>query len=534
MEPAPTATESKPFAIHKTRTRFLGLTLDETIQAFFGGNAFVAVIVLALITLFLFKEGSEFFTQNRNSITVYRQAGLEYVDFMRQQEQDHTALTRYLFDLRMRAIRQSTEVEGLSLADANARLTAFDEWSGQYSDTIEPVRGLVSELTDVASAIKIKFTVAEDRAIERAQLLAEGKTQEAAAVVIETVDFKTELAVLTGTLPLFKEASSTFGAQLTALLPTAPTFAEPELQARMDRFKELTLQYVAGFPTVIQNLETWNYEEPVPFARAFTGFIFGRQWLTASFWQDWYGVIPLFVGSLMVSVVALTIAIPLGVGAAIYVNQIASTREQRLIKPCIEFISAIPSVVLGFFGIAVLGEALRALSRYESLHWIPGFPIAERLNALTAGCLLALIAVPTIFTLAEDALNNVPRAFREASFALGANRLQTIIKIIIPASLSGIVSAVLLGFGRVIGETMVVLLCAGNRIAIPDFTAGLAAFFQPVHTMTGIIAQEMGEVVRGSIHYRALFMVGLVLFLIALLINFIAQKIVRRYRISIG
>ena len=118
------------------------------------------------------------------------------------------------------------------------------------------------------------------------------------------------------------------------------------------------------------------------------------------------------------------------------------------------------------------------------------------------------MAVPTIFTLAEDALRNVPRGFKEASYALGANRLQTIARVLVPASLSGIVSAILLGLGRVIGETMVVLLCAGNRIEIPDFTQGLGAIFQPVHTMTGIIAQEMGEVVRGSIHYRALFMVG--------------------------
>jgi phosphate transport system permease protein len=224
----------------------------------------------------------------------------------------------------------------------------------------------------------------------------------------------------------------------------------------------------------------------------------------------------------------------LGVGAAIYVNQLASVREQKMIKPCIEFIAAFPSVVLGFFGIIFLGEHLRALSQLEWLSWVPGFPIAERLNVLTAGCLLALLAVPTIFTLAEDALNNVPRALREASLALGATRLQTIIKIIIPAALSGIVSAVLLGFGRVIGETMVVLLCAGNRIAIPDFTEGLAAFTQPVHTMTGIIAQEMGEVARGSIHYRALFVVGIVLFFLSLAINFFAQKIVHRYRVSIG
>ena len=258
------------------------------------------------------------------------------------------------------------------------------------------------------------------------------------------------------------------------------------------------------------------------------------QWLTASLWQDWYGIIPLFVGSLMVSLVALVIAVPFGVGAAIYINQVASPREQRWVKPAIEFISAIPSVVLGFFGIAVLGELLRKLSGVTWLDWVPGFPFSERLNILTAGCLLALISVPTIFTLSEDALNNVPRAFREASFALGANRLQTILRITVPAALSGIISAVLLGFGRVIGETMVVLLCAGNRIAIPDFTAGLGVVTQPTHTMTGIIAQEMGEVAVGSIHYRALFVIGLMLFILSLLINYGAQTIVRRYRISIG
>jgi phosphate transport system permease protein len=214
------------------------------------------------------------------------------------------------------------------------------------------------------------------------------------------------------------------------------------------------------------------------------------------------------------------------------VNQIATAGERRFIKPAIEFISAIPSVVLGFFGIAVLGQGLRTISEWDALAWLPGLPILERLNALTAGILLALIAVPTIFTLAEDAINNVPKALKEASMALGATRWQTIGRIIVPSALSGIISAVLLGLGRVIGETMVVLLCAGNRIAIPDFTEGLAVITQPVHTMTGIIAQEMGEVVRQSIHYRALFAVGILLFLIALVINYTAQGIVRRYQLE--
>jgi phosphate transport system permease protein len=306
----------------------------------------------------------------------------------------------------------------------------------------------------------------------------------------------------------------------------------PALQPAMEKFRARLQRYLLDFPNVEARLRAWRHDEPVPWYRTISSFLFGREWITNSFWQDWYGILPLLTGSLLVSLIALVIAVPFGVCSAVYVSEIAPFREQRLIKPCIEFIAAIPSVVLGFFGIAILGEGLRLLSRQPWLAWVPGFPMSERLNALTAGCLLALMAVPTIFSLAEDALNNVPRAFKEASYALGANRLQTIVRILVPASLSGIVSAVLLGFGRVIGETMVVLLCAGNRIQIPDFTQGLGAFVQPVHTMTGIIAQEMGEVEFGSIHYRALFMVGVVLFVISLGINFVAQELVRRFKIS--
>jgi phosphate transport system permease protein len=551
---------AKAFPILKERTRFFGLTLDETIRAFFGGNAITAVVVLALITFFLFKEGSAFFGLNRESVTLYRKAGLEYVDYMRAQQESHTALTRYLFDIRLRAVSELTVKDGLSVAEANARLTAFDDFAGRYSDTIEPIRGLVSELTDVAVAIKDKYTINEDAKTERAQFLAAGMTAEADAVRIIEIDFKAELAPLVGVTPVYIETANGVATAITEVLASPPPLPVPALEYRLARFKELNRQFLATFPETRRLVETWDFQKPVPVLDTVTGFLFGRQWLTASFWQDWYGILPLFIGSLMVSIIALTLAVPLGVGAAIYINQFASLREQRVIKPAIEFISAIPSVVLGFFGIAVLGSVLRAWSQQALalpeflqgiplVSWVlglplhalnaiaqhmPGFPFSERLNSLTAGCLLALIAVPTIFTLAEDALNNVPRSFKEASFALGASRMQTIMRIIVPASLSGIVSAVLLGLGRVIGETMVVLLCAGNRISIPDFSEGLSVFVQPVHTMTGIIAQEMGEVVRGSIHYRALFMVGLVLFFLALLINFFAQKIVRKYRISIG
>jgi phosphate transport system permease protein len=531
--PSTTAAAPAAFAIHRRRLRFLGLSLDDVIRAFFGGNAIVAVVVLALITYFLFREGAGFFGQNRANLQIYRQAGLEYVDIIRRAETDHTALTRYLSDLRQRALTRYMESEKLPVAAANAKLADFDAFAGQFSDAVEPLRGLVSDLTESVTAIKTKFTVSQDQQEERRQLEAEGRSQEAAKVKIDTVDFATELKPVLGTLPLYKQTSREFAQELQRILDESPTLPK-ELNERWQKFRSLTREYLATLPQVERDLEAWNWQTPMPASRAFTSFIFGREWITASFWQDWYGVLPLLVGSLMVSAVALALAVPLGIGAAIYINQLASTTEQKIIKPCIEFISAFPSVVLGFFGIIFLGEHLRAWSHASWLSWVPGFPIAERLNVLTAGCLLALLAVPTIFTLAEDALNNVPRAMREASLALGATRLQTILKITVPASLSGIVSAVLLGFGRVIGETMIVLLCAGNRISVPDFSEGLAAFTQPVHTMTGIIAQEMGEVVRGSLHYRALFVVGMLLFFLSLAINYFAQKIVRRYRVSIG
>jgi hypothetical protein len=167
----------------------------------------------------------------------------------------------------------------------------------------------------------------------------------------------------------------------------------------------------------------------------------------------------------------------------------------------------------------VFGTILREISTFDSLKWVPGFPIDERLNIFTAGCLLALMSVPTIFSLAEDALNNVPSAYAEASEALGASRLQTAFRVMVPAAFSGILAAVLLGLGRVIGETMVVLLVAGNRIKIPDFSEGIGAFFQPSHTLTGIIAQELGEVPLGSVHYRALFVIGITLFVVVLGVN---------------
>ena len=527
---------------------------------YFGANALLAIVVLVLITIFLFREGIGFFPENLNNLRLYRQSGLEYVDFVRGQVDDHTALSRYLQDLRQKqltALLTKGQTPGADsatkgqtpgadsatkgqtpLEQANAKLAPYDKFIEQFDDSVDGLRSLLSDQTELATAIKEKaLTIHESGGAAS--------------------DWHAALKPLLATFPAYQQTSLKFRQSIEALLVKVPQMPVPEFQPKLEKFKKLANQYAAGFPAVEQNMKSWNPDQPIPWYRAVTSFLFGKDWITNSFWQDFYGVIPLLVGSVLVSLVALVIAVPFGVCSAVYVNEFASIHEQRFIKPYIEFISAIPSVVLGFFGIAVLGESLRQASA-GSLHWIPlipwqlppfswiehlfaacvawipGFPMTERLNVFTAGALLALMAIPTIFSLSEDALNNVPRGFKEASYALGATRLQTIVRILVPASLSGIISAILLGFGRVIGETMVVLLCAGNRIAIPDFSQGFAALFQPVHTMTGIIAQEMGEVVRGSIHYRALFMVGILLFFLSLGINYIAQRIVRKFKISIG
>jgi len=470
---------SPEFQIYKRRRRIFGLSREEAIRAFFGGQALVAVVVLALITVFLFREGVGFFAQQREEFTRYRRSGMEFVDLLREQDRRHVELVRGI---------------GLGALETVA--------ADRFADAILPLREFLGELGEWA--LELKESEANGGPFRLG-----------------------EVAEITAQYPKVEDTFGELAAELREIAESSPGLSPAQI-GQLEK-------YLSGFAPTLAKLRGWDAEKPVSVWQVLRSFFFGRQWLTASFWQDFYGVVPLFTGSLLVSAIALGLAVPLGLGAAIYVSQIAGARERSLIKPAIEFIAAIPSVVLGFFGIAVLGQALRTLSQVEWLGWLPGFPYAERLNALTAGCLLALIAVPTIFTLAEDALASVPRALKEGSYALGASRMQTVVRVIVPSALSGMVSAVLLGLGRVIGETMVVLLCAGNRIAIPDFSAGLGVVVQPVHTMTGIIAQEMGEVAAGTIHYRALFVVGLLLFAIALTLNYAAQKILGRYRLpSLG
>jgi len=507
------------------------LRLDHVIKWFFASNALLAIVVLALITLFLFREGAGFFPQNLQNLRIYRVAGLEYVGLMRDQVEAHTTLNRSLQDLRMRQVAALGK-QGKTLEETNAALASFDAFTAAFDASVDDLRGLVSDLTDSVSAIKEKAKIQEDAVEQRRFMLQEGKSAE--GISVTPVDFTAELAPVRATFPLYQTTAGAFHAKLEALLRQRPELPVNALQPRFDQFQRATRAYLASFQKTERALQDWDPNAPVPWMRSVTSFLFGTEWITNSFWQDWYGILPLLAGSLLVSAIALVIAVPLGVCAAVYVSELARPAEAQVIKPYLEFIAAIPSVVLGFFGIAVLGQGIRQLTQWEALSWISCFPIAERLNAFTAGALLALMAIPTIFSLSEDALNSVPRAFKEASYAMGATRLQTVCRVLVPAAVSGILSAILLGFGRVIGETMVVLLCAGNRIAIPDFTQGLGAVFQPVHTMTGIVAQELGEVPSGTIHYRALFIVGLFLFFLALGINWLAQAAVRRFKVSVG
>lgn len=495
--------------------------VEGVFHAFFGGNALLAVLILGLILVFLAREGFGFARLNQENLMLYRQAGLEYVEPLRWQEQQHEALVRELFDLRIRSAQHLQGEAGLDRTAINRELEPLDNFIFAYQEAADPLVTASINLSDVAADIKMQALTMEES-------IEQGST-------LESFDFQTAREPLMAFLPTLPRIEEALRLNYADLWLTADelNWATPQLALDFTQLRVATDRFVGSLPAIRVQMESWDPNEPVSMLKAWSVFLTGSQWLTASFWQDWYGVLPLLTGSLLVSFIALLFAVPTGVGAAIYVNQMASRREQNIIKPAIEFIAAIPSVVLGFFGIIVLGELIRQLSGTPWLSWWPGFPVIERLNALTAGMMLALVAVPTIFTLAEDALQNVPRTYQEASFALGATRLQTIGRVVLPAAVSGIVSAVLLGFGRVIGETMIVLLCAGNRIAIPDFTEGISVFTQPVHTMTGIIAQEMGEVVEGGIHYRALFMVGLLLFIVTLLINYFAQRALRRLRLPV-
>ncbi|KGO02121.1 phosphate ABC transporter permease [Porphyromonas gulae] len=239
---------------------------------------------------------------------------------------------------------------------------------------------------------------------------------------------------------------------------------------------------------------------------------FGRtEWMPTASPAPLYGILPLILGTLLVSLGAIALALPLGLGVAIYLSELASGRIRKILKPAIELLAGIPSVVYGFWGLVVL------------VPWVQqtfGLSVGE--TAFTGSLILAIMALPTIITVAQDAMNNTPRSMREASLALGATRWQTVYKVVIPYAKSGISAAVVLGIGRAIGETMAVLMVTGNAAVMPT------SFFESVRTIPATIVAELGEVPAGSSHYQALFLLGCILFVITMIISITAEVISKK------
>lgn len=241
------------------------------------------------------------------------------------------------------------------------------------------------------------------------------------------------------------------------------------------------------------------------------GTLFSTRWYPI---EAFYGILPLLGGSLVVTVGAALIAVPMGIGVAIYIGEISPRWAREILKPFIEILAGIPSVVLGFIGILVLAPFFRRI-----------FALPTGLSALTGAIILGGIAIPSIVSVAEDALDAVPRSYRDGALAIGATEWQTIWKVTFPAARSGVLMAVMLGIGRIIGETIIVLMVTGNAPVMPT---SFSAFVSPIRTMTATVAAEMGEVAKASVHYHVLFFIGIILFLISLIINITATTVVFR------
>jgi len=241
--------------------------------------------------------------------------------------------------------------------------------------------------------------------------------------------------------------------------------------------------------------------------------LFSSRWYPI---EDYFGILPLIGGSILITLGAISIAVPFGIGTAVYLSEIAPRWIRDILKPFIEILGGLPSVVLGFLGILILSPFLRKL-----------LDLPTGLTALTGAVLLGGIAIPTVVSVAEDALDAVPKSFRDASLAMGATEWQTIWRVTLPAARSGVLTSIMLGVGRAIGETMTVMMVTGNAPILPK---GISDLFSPVRTMTATIAAEMGEVANGSVHYHVLFLIGIVLFLISLIVNITASAVVFRQK----
>lgn len=266
--------------------------------------------------------------------------------------------------------------------------------------------------------------------------------------------------------------------------------------------------------TTLAMIVVFLFTEGLPiFAKvSVNDFIFGRYWYPTDEPPD-FGIFALIMASLAVTTVASVISIPLGVLTALYLAEVASARIRELVKPIVELLAALPSVVIGFFGMVVVAPFLQDV-----------LDIATGLNLFNASLMLAFMSIPTICSISEDAIFSVPTELKEASLALGATHLETIVRVIVPASISGIATAIILGMSRAIGETMVVLMVAGGATLIPS------SLFDPVRPMPASIVAEMAEAPFRGDHYYALFATGIVLFIFTMLFNVVADHIAHKYR----
>ena len=286
-------------------------------------------------------------------------------------------------------------------------------------------------------------------------------------------------------------------------------FSEEELGAEYDKAGECIGKVVADHPGIIAFVPAKFIEKDFPGRLlkdehiSFSEVFAGKEWFPTATPAPQFGFVPLVMGTLWVSFFAILFALPFGLSVAVYMSEVASSRTRGFLKPVIELLNGIPSVVYGFFGLIV--------------QKVFDLPVGE--TGLAGSIVLAIMALPTIITVSEDAMRNCPRAMREASLALGATHWQTIYKVVIPFSISGITSGVVLGIGRAIGETMAVLMVTGNAAVIPT------TILEPLRTIPATIAAELGEAPAGGAHYEALFLLGVVLFLITMIINFSVEYI---------
>lgn len=255
------------------------------------------------------------------------------------------------------------------------------------------------------------------------------------------------------------------------------------------------------------------FKEGLPFMLNYgiKDFIFGKTWNPTN---GVYGILPMIVGSIIVTIFAILIGAPIGIAVAVYLEEIAHPKVARAIRPAVQLLEGIPSVVIGLFGMVVLLELIRSIARGPLSDFLPA-NYQTGYSVLAGAIILAIMILPTVITISADSIRAVPHEFKEAAFGLGSTKWQTIYRVIVPAAKSGIISAVVLGVGRAIGETMAVIMVVGNTVQLPH--PGLEAIFAPIRTLTGNIALEMGY--AGPEHRQALFATGIILFIFIILIN---------------